>query len=112
MEIAFWREIGQDDRITLLWSNGADGLHSKGTKVSIELSEGDEARNFAGWKLERCHFNGKRTAVTLSAPPDCPVGAWECCVRCHTKDGEDEYDSESPVHEIFMLFNPWAEGEH
>ncbi len=56
--------------------------------------------------------SGDQIDLQITTPPDAVIGSWHFKVlTIHNGDSGAPKDSVCPVYGIYLLFNPWCEGE-
>ncbi|NXW91046.1 TGM1 glutamyltransferase, partial [Alopecoenas beccarii] len=82
---------------------------AKGTHVLIPLGESSAT----GWTAQRAGTDegaepaGHALSISLSAPPDAPIGRYRLSVK--TRSGAGEFAAPfDPGNDFVLLFNPWC----
>lgn len=80
---------------------------SKGTHMIIPLVE--ELQDLC-WEAKVVEQNANRIKLSINSPPNAVIGKYKLTVSTRSTESEavNTYD---PEKNIYMLFNPWCEGE-
>lgn len=78
----------------------------KGTHVIIPVGRGSNG----GWKAQVTKANGQNLNLRVHTSPNAIIGKFQFTVRTRCEAGEFQLPFE-PQNEIYILFNPWCQGE-
>ena len=82
---------------------------SKGTKVSLLLSDKDPPREWGARSLVR---DGTTLTVRVFTPPTCYVAKWSFHFDTVLQKGESsKVFRYTHPQQIYMIFNPWCTGQ-
>ncbi|CAH1779163.1 unnamed protein product [Owenia fusiformis] len=107
IEVEFDREFSKEkDDLNLIFEIGKRPLVSKGTSITLTLSDADKPKQ---WGAKVKSKKDKEIVMTIFTPPDIPIGKWQFKIDSIFKDSDSKkkyrYTHEDP---IYMLFNPWC----
>lgn len=80
---------------------------SKGTHIIVPLVE--ELQDLC-WEAKIVEQNANRIKLSINSPPTAVIGKYKLTVSTRSTESErvNVYD---PEKDVYMLFNPWCEGE-
>jgi len=87
---------------------GDDPRQTKGTRISLILSDRDVDKEWGAWILKN---EDKKLSVRINTPPTCYVGIWKLQVETIKKvDNKNIIFEYTHDQDIYVLFNPWCKG--
>ncbi|NXY34124.1 TGM4 glutamyltransferase, partial [Pomatorhinus ruficollis] len=101
LKISLNRELRPADKLSLRFSIGENPMKNRGSLLSLK----PEREDFNGWKISVVKKEGKECLLSVTSSPNAPVGKY----NLHVKTGTNIYKPENGV--IYLLFNPWCEGD-
>ncbi|MEQ2165970.1 hypothetical protein GOODEAATRI_022694, partial [Goodea atripinnis] len=79
---------------------------SKGTHVIVPLVEELEDGR---WEAAVVKQEDRRIKLSVNSPPTAVIGRYQLTVGTTCANGQDTF-THDPANDIYMLFNPWCEG--
>lgn len=110
--LRFDREYVEDrDIVVLLFSFGPNPSALRGTiGINTVTSDDKELTDLEAWGVRMVGYNGTDLSVEVRSPMDSPVGVWQLNVETTIVDYFDPPVVYNYENDIYLLFNPWMEG--
>lgn len=97
------------DDLKLVFLAGDDPRQTKGTRISLILSDRDVDKKWGAWIRKN---EEKMLSVRINTPPTCYVGVWKLQVETIKKaDNKNIIFEYTHDQVIYVLFNPWCEDD-
>ncbi|XP_076111909.1 hemocyte protein-glutamine gamma-glutamyltransferase-like [Mytilus galloprovincialis] len=101
-------DVKKDD-IKLVFLAGDNPSPTKGTRVSLILSDKDTKKEWGAWILKN---EKKRLSIRINTPPTCFVGIWKLQIETIVKsDNKTIVFDMCHDQNIYLLFNPWCKDD-